>query len=72
MDAGDDEAVDEESITDAQKQFKRDHASLRARVETPFAWLKNAFKAFSGVWNEGDDQIDCAVRIPIAILNMKS
>ena len=48
VDAGDDDAVDEESMTNAQKQFKRDHASLRARVETPFAWLKNALKAFSG------------------------
>ena len=56
-------AVPEVNMTNAQKQFKKDHAILRASVETPFAWLKNTFNSFAGIWNDGDDAIGIAFAV---------
>ena len=41
-------AIDEFNMTKAQKQFKKDHAKLRARVETPFSWLKTILSLLQG------------------------
>ena len=71
VDDEEEEAIYEVNMTNALKEFKKDHAILRARVETPFAWLKNTFKSFAGVWKDGDNQLDCAIRIAFADFNLK-
>ena len=59
-----------DELTKAHQNFNRDHQGVRARVETPYAWIKNKFKALS-LWRETEEQLDCLVHIAFAMHNMQ-
>lgn len=62
------DVVDE--LTNAHQSFNRDHQGVRSRVETPYAWISNTFKALS-LWRETEEQLDYLVHIALAVHNMK-
>ena len=52
------------------ENYNRQHAAVRARVDTPYAWIKNHFKSFDVPWGEGNDQLDHCVHIAVAVYNL--
>jgi hypothetical protein len=56
-------------LTQEQKQYNKDQKALRARVESPFAWIKNNFKAFSKAWQEDGENLTNAVIFASACFN---
>jgi hypothetical protein len=60
---------DVEKVTNANIRFNRDHQGVRARVETPYAWIKNTFKAMN-MWAESEAQLHMLLKIAIAIHNL--
>lgn len=57
-------------LTDAQRAYNREHVDLRARVEMPFAWLKNTFESLRVPWAGDLDQLDYLVSYATGIYNL--
>jgi hypothetical protein len=58
------------NLTKKQKEFNKKHRHARARVESPFADLKNKFKCFTKPFRDGDEQMDFAVTYAMGFHNI--
>ena len=67
---GEDEDDFEDNITKAQEKFNKQHQKARARIETPFGWIKTKFDTLQFPWLESEDQLDYLVQISVAIYNL--
>jgi len=56
-------------ITQKDKEMNKKIRNLRARVEAPFAQIKNKFKALAGTFREDNVQLDYLVLYAVAIHN---
>lgn len=50
-----------EVLTKAQKKAKKERANLRARVESPFGWLKSTFASLAKPWPDTVSQLEYTV-----------
>ena len=57
-------------MTAAEQKYNSDIAHLRARVETPFGWLKATFRALEVPWAGELEQLDHLVAYASAIYNL--
>ena len=66
------EEIREKSTID-QVKFNTGHRKARARIEKPFAWIKQKFayalNCLSKPWNEPPEQMDCVVMFASALHN---
>lgn len=67
--------LDEEDVGDGltkeKRSFNNDHRHARARVESPFGWMKRKFGALAEPWAEGNqDQLDYLVWIAAALYTL--
>ena len=67
---GEDEDDFEDNIAKAQEKFNKQHQKARARIETPFGWIKTKFDTLQFPWLESEDQLDYLVQISVAIYNL--
>ena len=66
------EEEDGEGITTLAKQqkvFNKIHRKARARIETPFGYIKSKIESLSKPWSESSEQLDCLVWTAIGIFN---
>jgi hypothetical protein len=56
-------------LTKAQEKFNAAHKQARARVESPFGFMKTKIDSLTKPWSESVDQLDCLVWIAAAIHN---
>lgn len=57
----------EEEVATAKRSFNEQHRQARARVETPFGWIKGKFRCLNEPWAETDEQLDCVVYLALAL-----
>jgi hypothetical protein len=53
--------TDVQLLTQKQQSYNQKLAHLRARIEEPFGWISNHFKALDKPWELSMDQMDAAV-----------
>jgi hypothetical protein len=58
-------------LSASQAAWNEDLRKLRARVETPYGWIKRKFEALSKPWMEPLWQLDHAVMLAFAIWNVR-
>ena len=58
-------------LTREEEAFNREHQVARARVESPFGWMKTKFQALHKPWWENEEQLDYLIKYATAILNYK-
>ena len=54
-------------LTKEQQKFNNKLSRLRARIETPFAWIKKRFATLSNPWAEHEDLMDPVVMFAMAV-----
>lgn len=57
-------------LTRAQQKYNDRLRIIRARVETPFAWLKRTFKSLDHAWRYSMRQLDFLVTYAVAAWNL--
>jgi hypothetical protein len=57
------------TLTKQQKQFNSAHRKARARIETPFGYIKSKFESLEKPWSEKEEQLDCLVWTAVGIYN---
>lgn len=66
----DDEEGEDVALTKDQQAFNKDHQHARARVESPFGWMKQKFASLDRPWAESDtSQLDYLVYIAAGVYN---
>lgn len=56
-------------LTKEQKHYNKLHSSLRSRVESPFAWIKNTFPMLKFPFCEDEYQLDSLVTFAFGVHN---
>jgi hypothetical protein len=54
-----------------KKKFNADHQKVRARVETPYGYLKKKFDSFVEPWESSEQQLDYLVKTALAFRTHK-
>ena len=57
-------------MSKTQESFNNKLSALRARIENPFAWIKNRFLALAEPWAESEEQRDAAVMYAMAVYTL--
>lgn len=65
-----DEGTGIKVLTNKQKKFNEDHRQARARVESPFGFMKSKIESLKKPWSESLEQMDCLVWTAAAIHNL--
>lgn len=56
-------------LTKQQEAYNHRLRAIRARVETPFGWMKQKFESLAHPWAGASEQLDCLVFIASAVYN---
>ena len=62
---------DLEQLTTEQQKRNKAIRNVRARVESPFGWIKTHFQALNSLWYSDPALLDCAVWLTIGIHNLQ-
>lgn len=55
------------TLTKKQKTKNKERAQLRARVESPFGWIKESFKSLNQPWMDTIEQLEYAIYFACAV-----